>query len=362
MRTSHEHVTAKIDWLQMIFYHCSIEELLEFLQIEKSHCLIEEGKIQNKDYDTCYSYGSLRIYTHEECQREECYLIMSGDACTLYEQFLDVTKTNWKQFFYKLFSQFDGRCKITRLDIALDDRNEIPYFTVEKLIKKCKQGRYYSNRRKFQICESKVVGTKTSKTLYIGKRKSNIMFRIYDKDLETAEKSDCALVEIGSWKRLEIELKRDIAHSMVQIIAHEEDTLGNLARGLIKEELTFYADAECKKIAPFWIRYLGKEVAPLKVPRKYEIKGLLATEHWLQYGGALSALKAFRFLHGHYALGHLQNLEPILQEIELPRTLAKKVVDHLIAVNRQDLIVLVNQMSKKESSANTHHEHSLSLT
>ncbi len=83
------------------------------------------------------------------------------------------------------------------------------------------------------------VGNKKSYTLYIGKRKSDLMFRIYDKDLELARQKNCAVEEIGSWKRLEIELKRSVAHDMVKILAIDERPLEELIRGVVKDELTF---------------------------------------------------------------------------------------------------------------------------
>ncbi|WP_327442537.1 hypothetical protein [Pilibacter termitis] len=62
MKTSQKNVTAKIDWLQIIFYHCSIEELLEsLLKIEKQCFLVEKAQIRHKEYDVCYSYGYIRL-------------------------------------------------------------------------------------------------------------------------------------------------------------------------------------------------------------------------------------------------------------------------------------------------------------
>lgn len=38
-----------------------------------------------------------------------------------------------------------------------------------------------------------------------------------------------------------------------------------------------------------------RNVAPLKIARKYEIRGLKDTEQWFVFGGGLSTLKAFDF-------------------------------------------------------------------
>lgn len=351
MKTSQKNVTAKIDWLQIIFYHCSIEELFEtLLKIEKQCFLVESAQIRHKEYDVCYSYGSLRVYTYEFPPHDEteCYLVFSGDACTLFERLLVSMDSSWTVFFQQLVSQFSQRFKVKRLDVALDDRNEEPYFKIEQLIKLCKKKRYESRNRKFHVSESNVVGTKTSKTLYIGKRTSDVMFRIYDKDLETAQKEKRAVQEIGSWKRLEVEFKREVAHSVVELIAENNQSLEELIRGFIKQELTFYLDDNHTKIPRFWERYLGN-VTPLKIPRKYEIRGLKDTEQWFLFGGGLSTLKAFDFLTKNDALGHLQNIVKDIQEAELSRPLTKKVVDHLIDIGREDLIEEIYVITKKEN-------------
>lgn len=114
MKTSQKNVTAKIDWLQIIFYHCPIEELLEsLLKIEKQCFLVEKAQIRHKEYDVCYSYGSLRIYTYEfpPYGEMECYLVFSGDACSLYERLLISLEETWTMFFQQLVTQFNQRFK-----------------------------------------------------------------------------------------------------------------------------------------------------------------------------------------------------------------------------------------------------------
>lgn len=352
LKTSQKNVTAKIDWLQIIFYHCSIEELVEsLLKIEKKCFLVEKAQIRHKEYDVCYSYGSLRVYTYEfpPYDETECYLVFSGDACSLYERLLHSLQSSWVNFFQQLIEQFAQRFKVKRLDVALDDQNEQPYFQVEQLIKLCKKKRYESRKRKFHVAESNIVGTKMCKTLYIGKRTSDIMFRIYDKDLETAQKEKRAVQEISSWKRFEVEFKREVAHYVVEMIAQNNHSLEELIRGIVKQELTFYLDDNHTKVPRFWIRYLGN-VTPLKIPRNYEIRGLKDTEQWFLFGGGLSTLKAFDFLAKNDALGHLQNLSQEIQKAEFSRSLTKKIVDHLVDIGREELIEPVYLMTKKENS------------
>ena len=64
-------------------------------------------------------------------------------------------------------------------------------------------------------------------------------------------------------------------------------------RSFVKQELNFIPMMSIQN-SSFWERYLGN-VAPLKIARKYEIRGLKDTEQWFVFGGGLSTLKAFDF-------------------------------------------------------------------
>lgn len=174
------------------------------------------------------------------------------------------------------------------------------------------------------------------------------MFRIYDKDLETAKQKNCAVEEIGLWKRLEIELKRQVAHAMAKVIAFEECSLEALIRGVIKDELTFYTDDSWQKVWRKWERYLGN-IQPLHLSRVYEVTGLTDTQEWLIHGGGLAGVKAFRFLAENDALGHLEELDHLVDETEYTRSMAKKLADHLIDIGREELIEVVYDQTKKEN-------------
>ncbi|MFD2386864.1 replication initiation factor domain-containing protein [Enterococcus rivorum] len=165
---------------------------------------------------------------------------------------------------------------------------------MKQLIAKTEKKQFYSRNRKPDVFQSTAIGNKKSFTLYIGRRKSDVMFRIYDKDLETAKQKHCAVEEIGSWKRLEIELKRQVAHSMAKVIAFDERSLEELIRGVVKDELTFYTDDTWEKVWRPWERYLGN-IQPLHLSRVYEVTGLTNTQDWLIHGGGLAGIKAFRF-------------------------------------------------------------------
>ena len=60
----------------------------------------------------------------------------------------------------------------TRLDIAIDDKNEKPFFTIEQIKKKCEKEEFISNSEGYHFDESKFDDFDTAKTVYIGAGKS----------------------------------------------------------------------------------------------------------------------------------------------------------------------------------------------
>ena len=62
----------------------------------------------------------------------------------------------------------------TRLDIAIDDKNEKPFFTIEQIKKKCEKEEFISNSEGYHFDESKFDDFDTAKTVYIGAGKSGL--------------------------------------------------------------------------------------------------------------------------------------------------------------------------------------------
>ena len=91
----------------------------------------------------------------------------------------------------------------TRLDVAIDDKNEKPFFTLEQIKKKCEKEEFIANSEGYHFDESKFDDFDTAKTGYIGAGKSGLFYRFYDKDKEVCLKYNKTLDEVGSWKRTE---------------------------------------------------------------------------------------------------------------------------------------------------------------
>ena len=117
----------------------------------------------------------------------------------------------------------------TRLDIAIDDRNEVPFFTPAQIRKKFEKEEFVSTSDFYHFDDSKYDTDDLARTAYLGSGKSAISYRFYDKDREVSAKYNKSLDEIGSWKRTEIQLRDEKAHAFAMLFEERPMELGELA-------------------------------------------------------------------------------------------------------------------------------------
>lgn len=101
---------------------------------------------------------------------------------------------------------------VTRLDIAIDDIGAC-YFTVPEVNQYIESGQYSSRIRHTEYLCSRDNGAVSGDTVYVGKRTSDFMLRVYDKQAEQNRKrasQELPLIETP-WVRWEMELKGDSA-------------------------------------------------------------------------------------------------------------------------------------------------------
>ena len=277
--------------------------------------------------------------------------MLSGTGCSQVNHFLEMDNETFGQFFWHLERSFKDSFHLTRLDIAIDDKNEVPYFTPEQLKRKCEKEEFIANSNSYRFVESYYSEKSTAKTVYIGTGSSNLSYRFYDKDKEISLKYNEPLDDIGSWKRTEMQLRNNKAHSFAMLFKDYPLDLGKLAFNLLGSNLRFVipnngeSNKSRWKTCQFWERFLGA-VELLKFDFKKPQSTLLETQKWLREGGVLSAVKAFSFLKENQALDELEPLELMIKRTRYSQNLCNKIVEHLNLINRQDLIPLVYKDTK----------------
>lgn len=180
--------------------------------------------------------------------------MMTGRGCDDIFQILDSRNATFGDMFRRCELRYGlDNFHFTRLDVAIDDKNEIPFFTVEQIKKKCEKEEFIANSEGYHFDESKFDDFDTAKTVYIGAGKSGLSYRFYDKDKEVCSKYNKTLEEVGSWKRTEMQLRDDKAHAFAMTFKDRPLELGALAFGLLADNLRFVVPN--KKDIPVWEKY-----------------------------------------------------------------------------------------------------------
>ena len=125
---------------------------------------------------------------------------------------------------------------ITRIDIALDDYDELVKF--DDIEKKLKKGHYCSSKRSYNIVKtSDQTGQKLGETIYLGNARSesgsrgNTYLRMYDKLAQYHEKNQLVTSDVREywkktgkevWQRYEISFSKNYTNSIVEAILNGE--------------------------------------------------------------------------------------------------------------------------------------------
>lgn len=362
MTKSTQNVLGKVDWFQAVLHQVSYQTVFQdLLKISLESVSIQAGSLKHEEYDIVYTCGFLKYYTYHQPEKakERGTLVLSGQACTTYEWIMLSYNPKVNVFqelatrFYEYASQTAFTFEIKRLDLALDDYNEVPYFTVEQLHNKVKRKQFLSKGRSYQLHDSEFNAKQRAKTVSIGVRGSACMFRAYDKAKEMAKDFDGAkqeeILARAPQIRLEVETRNDVAESLFRTIAFlpQDQCVANLIRGFLQTELTFYTDGSLKQVCRWWQDYLKPSLVPT-ITRQYQVSSFDRSLNWYEYGGPMALTQALFFLH-HEGVGIDPSLLEIRPNYEWTPELSDRMIQYVSEQQRPDLIPLIQERTKKAS-------------
>lgn len=171
---------------------------------------------------------------------------------------------------------------VTRLDLAIDDK-ENPHYTLPELQEVLEEQRFVSKFRTWRmIKDCTTSGQLTGATLYLGSRQSDIMLRIYDKQLEQIAKGIEGAVGV-SWVRWEMELKNEYANLALTDLLEGKD-VGSLCFGILSNYFRIINNDDSNKsrcsMDVKWEKFLG-EVAKVQLFVMQEPPTLADKEEWI---------------------------------------------------------------------------------
>lgn len=170
----------------------------------------------------------------------------------------------------------------TRLDIAIDDFG-CHYFSISDLVHLLKQRQFVSKFRTWEHIDKQTTssGEILGNTVYMGSRQSDVMLRIYDKQLEQLRKKADAGIP---WVRWEFELK-DLRACVFAGYVVENKTFGILGMKLLTSYLRFIQNDDSNKSRcsslPLWDKFVG-DVGRLRLTLPETEKSVEKSMNWIK--------------------------------------------------------------------------------
>jgi len=123
-----------------------------------------------------------------------------------------------------------GRGRVTRLDVALDDREG--RLDIDKMWEYHQRGQVVTRWRRWSRIEQDDDGAPSGAGIYVGRRRSQAFLRFYDKSLQQGQPA-------GTWMRCELECKGDLADALAREMIEHPDQAGRLAIGQLVRRIRF---------------------------------------------------------------------------------------------------------------------------
>lgn len=295
--TSGFGLNACIDWLQVTFKNeILLTKILDLIGMQRKDFFQSSGMY---GYSKGLYHEGITILYRAHSNEMGIHLQISGTGCRILEQ---REGFNWVDFLKRIneYSENEGiEINISRLDIALDDRQGI--FSIQEVIRKVKRGELTSRFKKAIRIETIDIETGASEgnTIYFGRATSDIRIRMYEKNYEIKYKyKDANIDENEVWNRVELQLRNDRATNMFKILVHKQDhDFAKEVKGVLMTYLQFRTRSKDSNKARWpiwrkWERFIG-EVEKIKLtssePEKNLISSYLHVEK--QYSALLAAFE-----------------------------------------------------------------------
>lgn len=202
------------DWVTMSCKEVDPDFLMKLVGL-KPGCEWEPMKYGKDGYKQGMSFHSICVYYDGNEGMGTC-LNMSGQGCREFEEY-------GTGDFDGLFQQVQENpdfFNLTRLDVAFDDHTGI--LDIRQLFHDTDEQEFVSKFRKARI-EKEFDNGNPGITVYHGSKKSEILFRIYDKAAERG------YTDNTHWVRVEMQLRRDRAFAFVAA----SEQIGEKFRGVL---------------------------------------------------------------------------------------------------------------------------------
>lgn len=262
-----------IDWLQFTSLDLSLNEVIsKVLKMEiRLFQELEKGKL---GYKKQLFYKNISVL-FDGNENMGIHVVMTGKGSSFY--------SNVERPILLLISDINElRCKITRIDIAIDDyKGDI--INLKAIHKDTINGEVISRwKSSTEFTKRTIKGKVIGKTIAFGSRSSNIYLRIYDKLLEQANYQN--LKDVKVWNRLELEIKKESAEEIQQLIKNK--TLNEIAKGILVNNIRFVIPEKTKnksrwKTKRHWLNLI-EGIEKIQLNQTKKVTEIDKTKMWLR--------------------------------------------------------------------------------
>lgn len=299
---------GSIDWLSFTIFPDFINEANVFSEFgfDKENFTLLPYAHYGYKYEYKLNGYDLRILfgqVNENCPAMGVHFSISGSSIGA---FLQAFKLLYDLEAYSdlacirfLFSRILEKGQITRLDCAIDDIG-CNFFSFDDILFRVENRLFSTKFKSFRFEYESVFNAPTGKTLYFGKRTSQVFLRIYDKKLEQEKKENGFNDGFCSdWLRWELELKDERATLFAQKLVNGE-SFGFLVFGVLNNYIRFIVRdneniSRCSS-DQIWLRFI-ENVGAVKLSVPIRDKTLKEKREWFSKQCA-STLTAIVFADG----------------------------------------------------------------
>lgn len=301
-------LVANFDWVQCRIDNSTPNAIMNFLNLPVE---LWDKTVGSLSGYTCFTdvfeCQHIKLFTGIESAKNVNMLIISGEACRFIESKLFSSSfLDWRDFLKSFMIAFHS-LEWRRIDLNIDDLNDIPYFRPDTLLSYCEVRPHrfrYGRSSSYSVQGSLMQGM----TLYIGARTSDRQIRVYDKKAERKAKEKIKNDELKSWIRLEVQFMREISGKKILEYITQDLDLIDLIKGYLNANLKFYDDDNLTVIPKFWTNYL-MTTNTTKVKISHVNRELENSLDWFMNGGGLAVLKAYLLLADNDLLPEPTELE-----------------------------------------------------
>lgn len=228
------------DWVSITSKIHTPEQMIEMLGLPISSFSLTRGAHGYKDR-LYWQFISVHFNGSPE---QGVWLELSGRGCRAFEEY----GTGDYEYLFQTVIDAGNQMKITRLDIAFDDRTGI--LDIDALIRDTLSG-YYVAKAKSWECIQSSKGT----SVVIGSRQSPVLIRIYDKAAEQELLN-------AHWIRCELQLRDDRCMEFVKLSCE----FGQAFAGVLVNYLRYVEPDEDDEnkwrwpLADYWAELIGDAI------------------------------------------------------------------------------------------------------